>query len=206
MKIIQKILSTVAFSLLPVFAHAGAIDQLRGFLNETRSYKADFEQSVMTRNGRKPQESSGTLAILRPGKLRWEIIKPYPQLVVGDGEKMWIHDPELQQVTVRQAGPAIGSSPAALLAGSNELEKNFNLQEAGQHDGLAWVEATPKTPDSGFEKLRIGIQGKDMKAMELFDNFGQTTLIRLLRNERNPSLSPALFRFTPPPGSDVIGQ
>ncbi len=206
MKIAQKILSTAIFAALPLFAHAGAIDQLRGFLNETRSYKADFEQAVVSRNGRKPQESSGTLAILRPGKLRWEILKPYPQLVVGDGEKIWIHDPELQQVTVRKAGQAIGGSPAALLAGSNELEKNFTLREAGDAEGLAWVEAIPKSPDSGFEKVRIGMAGKDMKAMELFDNFGQTTHIRLLRNERNPTLPATLFRFTPPAGADVIGE
>lgn len=206
MKIARKILSTVMFAALPLFAHAGAIDQLRGFLNDTRSYKADFEQAVIGRNGRKPQESSGTLAIQRPGKLRWEVVKPYPQLVVGDGEKIWIHDPELQQVTVRKAGQALGGSPAALLAGSNELEKNFTLREAGEADGLAWVEAVPKVADSGFEKVRIGMAGREMKAMELHDNFGQTTHIRLLRGERNPALAAGLFRFKPPAGSDVIGD
>lgn len=206
MKIARKILSTVMFAALPLFAHAGAIDQLRGFLNDTRSYKADFEQAVIGRNGRKPQESSGTLAIQRPGKLRWEVVKPYPQLVVGDGEKIWIHDPELQQVTVRKAGQALGGSPAALLAGSNELEKNFTLREAGEADGLAWVEAVPKVADSGFEKVRIGMAGREMKAMELHDNFGQTTHIRLLRGERNPALAAGLFRFKPPAGSDVIGE
>ncbi|MPN36295.1 Outer-membrane lipoprotein carrier protein [bioreactor metagenome] len=126
--------------------------------------------------------------------------------MVGDGEKIWIHDPELQQVTVRPAGEAIGASPAALLAGSNALEKNFVLKEGGERDGLAWVEATPKTAESGFEKVRIGLLGKEMKVMELFDNFGQTTLIRLQRSERNPALSATLFRFTPPAGTDVIGQ
>ncbi|WP_298393806.1 outer membrane lipoprotein chaperone LolA [uncultured Azonexus sp.] len=206
MKLVRQLIATAAFAALPILAHAGAIDQLRAFLNDTRSYKADFEQAVIARNGRKPQESSGTLAIQRPGKLRWEILKPYPQLVVGDGQKIWIHDPELQQVTVRQAGQAIGGSPAALLAGSNELEKNFTLREAGDADGLAWVEAIPKSADSGFEKVRIGMAGRDMKAMELHDNFGQTTHIRLLRGERNPALAAGLFRFTPPPGSDVIGE
>lgn len=206
MKIARKILSTVMFAALPLFAHAGAIDQLRGFLSDTRSYKADFEQAVIGRNGRKPEESSGTLAIQRPGKLRWEVVKPYPQLVVGDGEKIWIHDPELQQVTVRKAGQALGGSPAALLAGSNELEKNFTLREAGEADGLAWVEAVPKVADSGFEKVRIGMAGREMKAMELHDNFGQTTHIRLLRSERNPALAAGLFRFKPPAGSDVIGE
>jgi len=206
MNLARKLLLAAAFAVLPVLAHAGAIDQLRGFLNDTRSYKADFEQAVITGNGRKPQESSGTLAIQRPGKLRWEIVKPYPQLVVGDGDKIWIHDPELQQVTVRKAGQAIGGSPAALLAGNNELEKNFTLKEGGEADGLAWVDAIPKNTESGFEKVRIGMAGRDMKAMELYDNFGQTTHIRLLRGERNPALAAGLFRFTPPPGSDVIGE
>jgi outer membrane lipoprotein carrier protein len=206
MNLARKLLLAAAFAVLPVLAHAGAIDQLRGFLNDTRSYKADFEQAVITGSGRKPQESSGTLAIQRPGKLRWEILKPYPQLVVGDGDKIWIHDPELQQVTVRKAGQAIGGSPAALLAGNNELEKNFTLKEGGEADGLAWVEAIPKNTESGFEKVRIGMAGRDMKAMELYDNFGQTTHIRLLRGERNPALAAGLFRFTPPPGSDVIGE
>lgn len=206
MKLAQKLLASAALALLPILAQAGAIDQLRAFLDDTRSYRADFEQSVLSRNGRKPQLSSGKLAIQRPGRLRWEILQPYPQLVVGDGEKIWIHDPELQQVTVRPAGQAIGGSPAALLAGNNALEKNFNLRDGGEQDGLAWVEATPKSADSGFEKVRIGMLGKEMQAMELFDNFGQTTRIRLLRAEHNPALPAALFRFTPPAGADVIGQ
>jgi outer membrane lipoprotein carrier protein len=206
MKNLIKLLSTAIIAVLPMLAHAGAIDQLRAFLDDTRSYKADFEQSVMARNGRKPQLSSGTLAIQRPGKLRWEIIKPYPQLVVSDGDKVWIHDPDLQQVTVRPAGQAIGGSPAALLAGSNALEKNFNLSEAGEADGLNWVEAVPKSAESGFEKIRIGMSGKEMKSMLMFDNFGQTTQIRLSRAEHNPVLSAALFRFVPPLGTDVIGD
>ena len=206
MKIARKILSTVMFAALPLFAHAGAIDQLRGFLNDTRSYKADFEQAVIGRNGRKPEESSGTLAIQRPGKLRWEVVKPYPQLVVGDGEKIWIHDPELQQVTVRKAGQALGGSPAALLAGSNELEKNFVLEEAGEAEGMNWVEATPRAGDSGFEKVRLGFAGKDLKAMELHDSFGQTTHIRFANLERNPVLPAATFRFTPPAGVDIVGE
>ena len=192
--------------LFPLLAHAGAVDQLHDFLKSTRTLKADFSQMVIGKNGRKPQQSSGTVAISRPGKLRWEILKPYPQLVVGDGEKVWIHDPDLQQVTVRKAGQAIGGSPAALLSGSNELEKNFTLKEAGEAEGLAWVEAIPKAGDSGFEQVRIGFGGDDLKAMELRDSFGQTTLIRFSALERNPTLPPTTFRFVPPAGVDVIGE
>lgn len=206
MKIALKILSTAAFAIFPLLAQAGAVDQLHRFLQETRTLKADFSQMVIGKNGRKPQQSSGVVAISRPGKLRWEIQKPYPQLVVSDGEKIWIHDPELQQVTVRKAGQAIGGSPAALLSGSNDLEKNFTLKEAGEAEGLVWVEATPKASDSGFEKVRLGFAGNELKAMEMEDSFGQTTLIRFARIERNPALPAATFKFTPPAGVDVVGE
>ena len=206
MKIARNLLSTAALALLPLFAEAGAVDQLHRFLQETRTLRADFAQVVVARGGRKPQESSGMVAIARPGKLRWEILKPYPQLVVGDGEKIWVHDPELQQVTVRKAGQAIGGSPAALLAGSNELERNFILAEAGETEGLNWVEATPKAGDSGFERVRLGFAGGDLKAMILYDSFGQTTHIRFNRLERNPALPAATFSFVPPAGTDVVGE
>lgn len=206
MKFSQKFRLTVALALLPLWAHAGAIDQLHDFLKNTKTLKAEFAQAVIAKNGRKPQQSSGIVAISRPGKLRWEIQKPYPQLVVGDGEKIWIHDPELQQVTVRKAGQAIGGSPAALLSGSNDLEKNFILKEAGEAEGMAWVEATPKASDSGFEKVRLGFAGPELRAMELLDSFGQTTLIRFSKVERNPALPAATFKFTAPAGADVVGE
>ncbi|HJW26549.1 MAG TPA: outer membrane lipoprotein chaperone LolA, partial [Rhodocyclaceae bacterium] len=172
----------------------------------TRTLRADFSQTVVGKAGRKPQQSSGTLAISRPGKLRWEIQKPYPQLMVGDGDKFWIYDPELKQVTVRKMGQAIGSTPAALLSGSTDLEKNFALKEGGEVEGLNWVEALPKSSDSGFEKVRLGFAGNELKAMELLDNFGQTTQVRFSRIERNPALPATLFKFTPPAGADVVGE
>lgn len=206
MKFAPKTLLTAAVAIFPVLAEAGAVDQLHQFLSGTRTLKADFSQIVIGKSGRKPQQSSGVVAISRPGKLRWDIQKPYPQLVVGDGEKIWIYDPELKQITVRKAGLAISGSPAALLAGSNELEKNFVLEEAGEAEGMNWVEATPKAGDSGFEKVRLGFAGKDLKAMELHDSFGQTTHIRFANLERNPVLPAATFRFTPPAGVDIVGD
>lgn len=206
MNIFQRTLSAAILALAPGLATAGAIDQLHDFLRNTKTLRAEFAQAVIAKSGRKPQQSSGIVAISRPGKLRWEIQKPYPQLVVGDGEKIWIHDPELQQVTVRKAGQAIGGSPAALLSGSNELERNFTLKEAGDSDGMAWVEATPKANDSGFERVRLGFSGSDLKAMELLDSFGQTTLVRFSRLEKNPALPASTFRFTPPAGADVVGE
>lgn len=187
-------------------ANAAAIDKLHRFLEATKTVRADFTQIVVAKNGRKPQQSSGVMMFSRPGKFRWQIEKPYSQLLVGDGDKIWIHDPELRQVTVKKVGAALGSTPAALLAGDNTLEKNFTLREAGEREELEWLEALPKSPDSGFEKLLLGFAGNDLKAMELFDNFGQTTHLRFSRLERNPSLAPTLFRFTPPAGADVIGD
>ncbi len=206
MKFAAKIGLTATLMLLPLAAAAGALDQLQQFLQTTKTLKADFSQVVIAKNGRKPQFSSGSVAISRPGKLRWDIQKPYPQTLVGDGEKFWIYDPELKQVTVRKVGQAIGGSPAALLSGSNDLEKNFILKEAGESEGMHWVEATPKVNESGFEKVRLGFAVNELKGMELLDNFGQTTQIRFSKMERNAALPAGVFRFTPPVGVDVIGE
>lgn len=206
MNALLKVFAALLLVALPMLAEAGAVDRLHQFLGSTKTLKADFAQLVVTRGGRKPQESSGVVSISRPGKLRWDIRKPYPQLIVSDGEKVWIHDSELQQVTVRQVGSAIGGSPAALLSGSNDLERNFTLSEAGERDGMLWVEAVPKSGDSGFERVRIGFAGNDLKAMELLDSFGQTTLIRFSALERNPQLPAASFRFVPPAGVDIVGE
>lgn len=196
-----------AFCLLVAqSASAAAIDKLHRFLESTKTVRADFAQIVVAKNGRKPQQSTGVMMFSRPGKFRWQIEKPYSQLLVGDGEKIWIYDPDLRQVTAKKVGTALGGTPAALLAGDNTLEKNFTLRELGERESMEWLEATPKTQDSGFEKIRLGFAGNDLKAMELFDNFGQTTSLLFSHLERNPSLAASLFRFTPPAGADVIGE
>ena len=187
-------------------ANAGAVDALHRFLETTKTLRAEFTQIVVAKNGKRPQQSSGVMSIARSGKFRWQIDKPFSQLLVGDGEKVWIYDADLRQVTVRKVDAALGSTPAALLVGDNTLERNFTLREAGTREGLEWVEATPKAADSGFEKLQLGFAGNDLKAMELFDNFGQTTSLAFSRLERNPQIAPAQFRFTPPAGVDVIGE
>ena len=203
---IGRTLFAAACLLAAQAAGAGAIDKLHQFVESTRTVRADFAQSVVARNGRRPQISSGVMMFARPGKFRWQIDKPYSQLLIGDGEKVWIHDPDLRQVTVRKAGTALGGTPAALLAGESTIEKNFTLREAGDKEGLAWVEAIPKSPDSGFEKVRLGFAGNDLRAMELLDSLGQTTSLLFGRFERNPHLDPSLFRFTPPANADVIGD
>ncbi|MCU0842304.1 MAG: outer membrane lipoprotein chaperone LolA [Thiobacillaceae bacterium] len=187
-------------------AYAGAEAQLREFISGTRSLSARFEQQVYDRAGRKIQDSAGSMQFSRPGKFRWVYEKPYKQLVVGDGSKLWIHDQDLEQVTVRKLDQAIGESPAALLAGSNDIEKFFVLKEGGSQDGLEWLEATPRSREGSFELVRMGFKNNDVRAMVIRDNFGQTTRLRFTGLKKNPSLAGDAFRFTPPKGVDVIGD
>lgn len=150
--------------------------------------------------------ASGTMSFLRPGKFRWEYSRPYSQLIVGDGARLWSYDKELNQVVVKTQSEALGASPAALLAGDNTLNKNFTLSEAGQRDGLEWLEATPKNKESGFELVKIGFKSGLPKAMEVRDNFGQTTLLEFTDFQRNTRSSAESFRFVAPKGADVVGD
>jgi outer membrane lipoprotein carrier protein len=186
--------------------HADGLAQLKQFMDGTRTARGSFTQQVFSKSGRKPQPASGTFAFSRPGKFRWTYEKPYAQLLVGDGSKLWAYDQELNQVTTKKLGQALGSTPAAILAGDNSLDKNFMLKDAGSADGLEWIEATPKADDSSFERIRMGFSGGQLKAMLLNDNFGQTTSLLFGQIERNPSLDAGLFRFTPPKGADVVGE
>lgn len=186
--------------------HADGLAQLKQFMEGTRSAKGTFTQQVLSKSGRKPQQAGGTFAFARPGKFRWTYEKPYAQLLVGDGNKLWAYDQELNQVTTKKLGQALGTTPAAILAGDNALDKNFVLKDAGSADGLEWVEATPKASDSSFERIRMGFAGGQLKAMILNDNFGQTTSLSFGHMERNPSLDAGLFRFVPPKGADLVGE
>ena len=185
---------------------ADGIAQLRQFVAETRSAEGDFEQIVVARSGRKPQQASGSFAYARPGRFHWEYERPYRQVLVGDGSTLWTWDPDLNQVTVRAIGDALGATPAAILFGSGDIEEGFVLADGGSDGELDWVEARPKQTDSGFESLRIGLKDGRLHSMEMRDNFGQTTLIRFTRLQPNPDLAPDRFRFEPPAGADVIGE
>jgi len=187
-------------------ALASGPEQFKAFISGTHSGRANFSQSVVAKSGRKPQVSQGTLAFARPGKFRWVYEKPYYQLLVGDGTRLWIHDKDLNQVSVKKLGQALGSSPAALLAGDNELEKNFVIKDAGKSEGLELVEATPKAQDGTFERVRIGFSDNLPRVMEVRDNFGQTTTLIFSQFERNPVLPASLFQFTPPKGADVVSD
>lgn len=192
--------------LLPMLANADPVQRLKAFYQSTPAMKAQFKQTVLDRKGQTVQEVTGNMQLLRPGKFRWDYQKPYVQLIIGDGQKIWLFDPELSQVTVRSLEKMLGSSPAALLAGSQEVEKAFDLKDAGRQDTLEWVEATPKQKDGSFENVLLGFNGDQLAEMELHDTFGQTTVIEFSHVERNPKLSPKAFIFTPPRGVDVVGE
>jgi outer membrane lipoprotein carrier protein len=188
------------------FAQAAAIDRFKTFLSGTKSARGEFEQKVHDRNGKVTQESKGNFVFQRPGLFRWTYAKPVDQVIVGDGERVWIHDRDLNQVTVRKLSRALGSTPAALLAGSADVEKAFDMSDAGTKDGLEWLEAKPREREAGFERVRMGFDANGIRAMELFDHFGQTTQLRFLNLARNPKVDPAEFRFQPPKGADVLGE
>ncbi len=196
----------VLFAFLSASAQAAALDKLKAFVEGTQSGRADFIQIVASKSGRKAQNATGHMMFSRPGKFRWTYLTPYYQLIVGDGTRLWIYDRDLNQVSTRKLAAALGSSPAALLAGDNALEKNFALKEGGSSDGIEWVDATPKSQDSGFQHLRIGFVGDTLRAMELTDAFGQVTTIAFENFERNPQLPASQFRFTPPRDADVLEE
>ncbi|AYH45004.1 outer membrane lipoprotein chaperone LolA [Azoarcus sp. DN11] len=187
-------------------ASAGGIAQLRQFIDGARTAQGEFDQTVFAASGRKPQRASGSFVFARPGKFRWTYEKPYPQVLVSDGEKLWSWDRDLNQVTVKRLGDALGSTPAAILAGDGAIERNFELSEAGSGDGIEWVYAKPKLAESSFESMRMGFAGGTLKRMELKDHFGQTTLIEFRSLTAGARPDPAQFRFVPPPGADVIGN
>jgi outer membrane lipoprotein carrier protein len=185
---------------------ASSIDRFKSFLRTTQSARAEFEQKVYGRDGKLMQEAKGSFVFLRPGRFRWTYAKPVDQVIVGDGERVWIHDRDLNQVTVRRMSKALGSTPAALLAGASDVEAAFELSDAGQRDGLEWLEARPKEREAGFERVRMGFGTAGVEAMELLDNFGHTTLLRFSNLQRNPKLDAGEFRFEPPKGADVLGE
>lgn len=187
-------------------ALAGGLEQLRAFVAGAKTGKASFVQVVQGKGRAAPQESSGTFTFARPGKFRWAYEKPYEQLVVGDGGKLWIYDRDLNQVIVRKLDVALGSSPAALLAGDDALERSFDVRDAGGNDGLELIEAKPKSGETAFERVRIGFRNNLPQVMELTDPFGNVTTLFFAAFERNPALDLAQFRFVPPKGADVVGE
>ena len=185
---------------------AASLERYKEFLNGTHSARAAFQQKVVDRNGKLVQETKGSFVFQRPGRFRWVYDKPADQVIVGDGQRVWIYDRQLNQVTVRKLTAALGSTPAALLAGSSDVQSAVVLSDAGEKDGLEWLDAKPREREAGFERVRMGFGKDGLQAMELTDNFGQTTYLHFSKLERNPKVDPKEFRFDPPKGADVLGD
>ncbi len=184
---------------------ADGIDQLRSFLTQTQSARGDFSQRVSGRDGKATQPpASGQFEFQRPGKFRWTYARPYEQVIVSDGAKLWLYDKDLNQVTVKKLSAALPASPASILFGSNDFEREFEVSDDGAKDGVAWILARPRNKDTSFQQIRIGFRDGLPAAMELADSFGQTSRLAFAKVERNPRLEPGAFRFTPPKGADVL--
>jgi outer membrane lipoprotein carrier protein len=197
--------------LLLVFAasaaQADAVDALRDFTREAKTGRATFTQVVTSTDNAKKKTSSGSFEFARPNRFRFAYAKPYEQVIVGDGESVWLYDVDLQQVTVRAMDQALGATPAALLAGAN-VEKDFELKVQPSAQGLDWVQATPrlKGEAASFQSLRVGFKGKALSAIELVDNFGQRSLLTFGEVATNVAPAADAFRFTPPKGVEVLKQ
>lgn len=190
-------------------AYAAATDQLQTFVTSVKTARGEFTQRQVKGQGdtlKTTGTSSGTFAFSRPGKFTWRYNKPYEQLLQADGQTLYIYDKDLNQVTQRKLDNALGSSPAAILFGSNDLGKNFDIRNAATRDGVEWLEMTPKSKDTQFERIGIGFKGGNLEAMELRDAFGNTTLLTFTAMQKNPPLPADTFHFTVPKGADVMKQ
>ena len=183
---------------------AGAADALRAFVQDAKAGRASFTQTVHAPNGNRTKVSSGRFEFSRPNRFRFEYQKPYAQTIVSDGEKVWFHDPDLNQVTVRKLGEALGSTPAAILAGQS-IERDFDLKDQPDQDGLSWVLATPKGKDGTIQSLRVGFKGRSLSVIEIADSFGQRSVLQFADLQILPGLPPATFHFAVPAGADVSG-
>ncbi len=194
----------------PAAAAAGALDEFKSFVSTTKAARGDFTQRLVKADAggvaKVSTPSTGTFLFARPGKFIWTYQKPYEQVLQADGDKLYIYDRDLNQVTVKKLGNALGSSPAAILFGSNDLEKNFTLKETGTKNGLEWLEATPKSKDTTFDKIGIGFRNGLPEAMELRDSFGQVSLLSFTHFDKNPAIGTDQFRFVTPKGADVFTQ
>ena len=184
---------------------AAPVDTLREFVRDVKSGHAQFTQSVTSPDGAKKKASSGSFDFARPNRFRFAYAKPFEQTIVADGEKVWIYDRDLNQVSSRRITQALGATPAALLSGGS-LDKDFDLANLPSRDGLDWAEAKPKATDGAFQSVRVGFRGKDLAALEIIDSFAQKSLLRFDAFAANASIAAETFRFTPPAGADVIEQ
>ena len=198
-------LALAAALTTPLASAADPVETLRAFVRDVRSGHAEFTQTVTSPDGARKKSSTGSFDFARPNRFRFAYAKPFEQTIVGDGEKVWIHDADLNQVSSRKLGQALGATPAALLAGGT-LERDFDLANLPPRDGLEWAEAKPKAKDGAFQAVRVGFKGGELGALEIIDCFGQKSLLRFTGFAANAPVNADVFRFKVPPGADVIEQ
>ncbi len=186
-------------------AHADAVDTLRDFVRDVKSGQAAFTQTVTSADGKRKKLSSGDFEFARPNRFRFAYTKPFQQLIVADGQKVWIFDTDLNQASSRKLTQALGSTPAALLAGAS-LEPDFALAPEPTREGLEWASATPRAKDGAFQSMQVGFRGRDLVAVEVVDSFGQRSRLDFARFSANAPVAAERFRFVPPAGADVIEQ
>lgn len=184
-----------------------AVAQVDAYLASLKTLSADFAQVVRNRDGQVVDRASGTLSLSRPNRFRWDYRQPYLQTIVADGERLWLYDSDLEQVTVRALEAGLGSTPAMLLSGSGKVGDAFTALALEREDDWTWARLRPKQEGSDFDRVGLAFDARgQLAAMELRDKLGQATVIEFGNVRRNPPLDAALFRFEPPPGADVIGR
>lgn len=197
--------AALVLSVATTVAHADAVDTLREFVRDVKSGRAAFTQTVTSPDGAKKKTSSGRFEFSRPDRFRFAYAKPFEQLIVGDGKQVWLHDVDLNQVSVRPMSAALGATPAALLAGKS-LDTDFDLSAQPSANGLDWALAQPKQKDGAFQSLRVGFRGKTLATVEIVDGFGQRSVLQFDGFETNVALPEDTFRFTAPKGAEVLRQ
>lgn len=184
---------------------AEPVAALRDYARDIKSARAAFTQTVTSPDGKRRKISSGRFEFARPDRFRFVYSKPYEQQIVADGQKVWLYDIDLNQITVRSMSSALGATPAALLAG-DAIERDFELSALPARDGLEWAQAMPRNKEGSIQVVRVGFRGKELAALEIVDSFGQRSLIQFTQVESNLRFAEDLFRFVPPKGVDVIQQ
>lgn len=187
-------------------AGADAVQRLQTFISQLESFQAGFVQTLYDEDSTVLQESRGAVILKRPGKFRWDYREPYLQSIIADGQRLWIYDIDLEQVTVKKLDQALGNAPIMLLSYDRPLEQDFELRDLGVREGLEWVELQPKESDTDFEIIYMGLSENALVVMELRDQFGQATQIRFNNFEMNIPADDSLFEFTPPEGVDLVGE
>lgn len=181
------------------------VGQVERYFKGLESLSADFVQTIYDEHGKTIEQASGRMYMERPRRFRWDYQRPYRQLVVADGTRVWLYDESLQQITVEPLDKALGATPLALLSGSKALSKVFTIQPLQAQGQLSWYELRPHQPQQQLQFLRLGFFDNQLRVLEMDDALQRRTRIALDHVERNPKLDAALFHFTPPPGVDVVG-